>query len=141
MSEIYGKLWISQFGDCNGGAYETWQKGLSKFSAQQIGNGVRRCLDRESPFPPNLIEFRALCELDDGGKLRQNGPVLGSPAITYQDPYAGMGETEKAAHVENQRVKIRAALSPDVMVPNKELYERLRREQLKLPARVQTLQA
>lgn len=59
MSSIYGHKWVSAYGPQDDG---TWAVGLSGYTPEQIGRGLRACLDRNDPWPPSLPEFRALCK-------------------------------------------------------------------------------
>ena len=58
MAKIYGHKWTSSFGEADDG---TWLQGLQGLHPPQLAVGLRRCLDREDPWPPNLPEFRRLC--------------------------------------------------------------------------------
>lgn len=58
MGEIYGHQWASQQGD---EPNDTWCQGLADLTPQQFAVGLRALLDRESAWPPNLVEFRQLC--------------------------------------------------------------------------------
>lgn len=61
MGEMYGALWTSSHGDFD--QNNTWLKGLTGISPQQIANGLNKCLQTigESKGPPTLPIFRAMC--------------------------------------------------------------------------------
>lgn len=60
MTEIYGHRWRSSYGSAN--AIRTWQKALADLTAEQLADGLKRCLTRDDPWPPTLPEFRSLCK-------------------------------------------------------------------------------
>lgn len=62
MTELYGHKWTSSFGLVGEGAFETWTKGLAPLSANDIRQGMDRCLNREEEWPPTLPAFRHLCK-------------------------------------------------------------------------------
>lgn len=55
---MYGHQWSSQQGD---EPNDTWCRGLADITPQQFGVGLRALLNRDSGWPPNLVEFRQLC--------------------------------------------------------------------------------
>lgn len=63
MAEIYGHKWTSAYGETadDGGAGETWAKGLAGITPEQLGEGLKACLASADPWPPTLPEFRARC--------------------------------------------------------------------------------
>lgn len=68
MAAIYGHRWASAYGDAPEDASgklsvpgDTWSRGLSGVTEQQIGGGLNRCIASADPWPPTLPEFRALC--------------------------------------------------------------------------------
>lgn len=64
MMEFYGHKWASMYGEtfeASGSAGLTWQKGLAGVVPGNLADGLRKCLDREDPWPPTLPEFRKLC--------------------------------------------------------------------------------
>lgn len=58
MAEIYGHRWTSAY---TRSALDTWARGLSGFSVEQIANGVSACIAGAFAWPPTLPEFRELC--------------------------------------------------------------------------------
>lgn len=59
MAELYGHAWTSQFGEKDHG---TWYKGLRHLSANEVAEGLGKCLEREEKkWPPGLAEFRGMC--------------------------------------------------------------------------------
>lgn len=64
MGEIYGAAWVRQFGHVGESAFETWCRGLSDLSEDEIRRGTTKLLARESRYAPNLNEFRSLCTKD-----------------------------------------------------------------------------
>jgi len=67
MSEMYGSAFVSQYGEK---PTESWARLLTGISTEQIADGMERVTSLGSNFPPNAIQFRALCEgktLDDKG--------------------------------------------------------------------------
>ena len=61
MAEIYGHRWTSAYGEEAGAAAQTWAKGLSGLSIDQIARGIDSCILAADGWPPTLPEFRALC--------------------------------------------------------------------------------
>lgn len=67
FSHLYGNRWISVYGDAltDDGQLQpvatTWAKALAGFSGDDLARGLHACLDRASPYLPDLPEFRALC--------------------------------------------------------------------------------
>lgn len=67
MGEIYGHRWISAYGEYGDGerassTVETWRKGLTGVTPEQIARGLKTCLERGADWPPTLPEFRAMCK-------------------------------------------------------------------------------
>lgn len=58
MGEMYGHTWASQQGD---EPNNTWIRGLSGITNDQLAIGLRACLMRPDTFPPTLPEFLAMC--------------------------------------------------------------------------------
>jgi hypothetical protein len=68
MAAIYGHKWTSAFGDTpfnDDGtltlAGDTWQRGLTGVSEQDIAKGLQAALTSADGWPPTLPAFRALC--------------------------------------------------------------------------------
>jgi hypothetical protein len=68
MVAIYGGKWARDYGDAcenDDGTLtvtgDTWRRGLSGVSEQQIAAGLQACLTSADPWPPTLPAFRALC--------------------------------------------------------------------------------
>ena len=62
MTEIFGHRWTSAMGeDAATGSGETWARGLSGLSAEQIRAGIERTIVAAEPWPPTLPEFRSMC--------------------------------------------------------------------------------
>lgn len=59
MVRIYGRRWTDNFGEADDG---TWLVGLFDVKPEDIARGLDRCRTRESPWPPTLPEFRAMCK-------------------------------------------------------------------------------
>lgn len=80
MTRMYGHKWISSYGEVDDG---TWAKGLSGMSSEQLGAGLRACLNRDDPWPPTLVEFRNLCAPPKVAAPyhRSFGPALPAPQI------------------------------------------------------------
>lgn len=79
MAEIYGHRWVSAYGPRD--EHNTWAIGLAGFSAEEIGNGLRACVQRADGWPPTLPEFRALCrppkdQRENAAAYRYTGPRL-----------------------------------------------------------------
>jgi hypothetical protein len=58
MSETFGHAWVSSFGSEPNSA---WIDGLSDMTVDDIKFGLCALTGWKSDFPPNLIQFRALC--------------------------------------------------------------------------------
>lgn len=61
MAEIFGHRWASSYGEPDGGAAETWAKGLAGLTPAQLAAGLSACIASADPWPPTLPEFRARC--------------------------------------------------------------------------------
>lgn len=61
LSEIFGAVFVTQYGDVSGEARQTWKQGLEQYSEDQIKRGVQHCLNWRKDFPPNLPQFLELC--------------------------------------------------------------------------------
>lgn len=59
MQGLYGHKWISAQGVTD--LDSTWAIALGDLSAEDIGRGLRACVERADPWPPSLPEFRRLC--------------------------------------------------------------------------------
>lgn len=69
LHAIYGSKWLAAYGpeDSSG----TWAEVLGEFMPEQLGAGVRACLDREDKeWPPTLAEFRDLCRNSDSESIK-----------------------------------------------------------------------
>lgn len=64
MGEVYGGMWVNQFGDVGGSAWATWCKGMASMTANDIAKGVNHIIEQKPKFPPNLPEFMGLCGQD-----------------------------------------------------------------------------
>jgi len=69
MAAVFPNVWRAAMGDSpnkpDGGltvAGDTWAKGLSGITGQQLAVGLRAVIANASNWPPTLGEFRALCE-------------------------------------------------------------------------------
>ena len=58
LQEIYGHQLNSGFGET---IPESWERLLTQVSPEQIKNGLNALADRADTWPPNAVEFRALC--------------------------------------------------------------------------------
>lgn len=65
LTEIFGPLFVNQFGDLDGPGRQTWKRGLAQYSEHQIRRGIDNCRswvnDSGKSYPPNLPEFSRLC--------------------------------------------------------------------------------
>lgn len=68
MISLYGKKWVDQYGDFINPANKkiseivmVWAEALADVDILRIERALRNCLSRESPFPPTLPEFKAMC--------------------------------------------------------------------------------
>jgi len=59
MTEMYGHLWVSAYGDVPS---ELWAKAVARLSNDQIKMGLEACLYRDDNYPPNLPTFLKLCK-------------------------------------------------------------------------------
>ncbi len=96
MSASYSERWSSRYGDVfaeSGTLGAAWQAGLVGVTADQIGRGMKSCLDRTTPdsgkpdpWPPGIVEFRNLCapppvdHSDDWKAARADPAKMPSPA-------------------------------------------------------------
>jgi hypothetical protein len=85
MGMMYGHRWKSNYGVEDDG---TWRKGLAGLTAEQIGNGLVKCLERrpvrgEEDWPPTLNEFRAMCLPEKRDPIHRDYIALPRPP---QDP-------------------------------------------------------
>jgi len=62
MAEIFGHSWSSQYGEAGGAAFESWTLGLAHLTPEKIGQGFHKAIEKPREFPPNLSQFKALCE-------------------------------------------------------------------------------
>lgn len=58
MGRIYGRTWITSFGDRDDG---TWLAALQRLTPEQVGQGLDACIRGGSEWPPNLPQFLRLC--------------------------------------------------------------------------------
>jgi len=65
MAEIFGHSWASQYGEAGGAAFESWSIGLQHLTPERIGQGFHKAIEDPREFPPNLSQFRVLCESKD----------------------------------------------------------------------------
>ena len=104
MVHLYGHKWSSSMGDSAHrtgtltSTADTWARGLSGVTAEQIAAGLRRCLDREDAWPPTLPEFRKLCtqRLHTDLAHRPFPPALPKPLV---DPAVAQGELAKMREI------------------------------------------
>jgi hypothetical protein len=68
MASIYGHKWTSAYGEACEDATglltipgDTWARGLTGISEQQIASGLNVALLSAEGWPPSLPEFRAMC--------------------------------------------------------------------------------
>ena len=61
MREMFGNVWVLNYGDVGSGSMQTWTAGLAEYSENQIRMGVEQCRNWANPFPPNLGQFAKLC--------------------------------------------------------------------------------
>ena len=66
MADAYGHRWESSYGTTPN---KTWTDGLAGVTPQMIGAGLSRLLSdsNHKTWPPNVFEFRGLCEFVDYG--------------------------------------------------------------------------
>lgn len=103
MQQMYGHSWHSAYGATDDG---TWAVGLADFTAEEIGLGLRRCLDRNSSFPPSLPEFRALCRPK---QKRENAAMYHIPPPDRMLPHKLTDEEREAGrgHLAALRDRVR----------------------------------
>lgn len=68
MAAIYPNKWRAAMGESPHSAEgklsvygDTWAKGLTGLTPEELGRGLEACITRTDPWPPVLPEFRALC--------------------------------------------------------------------------------
>lgn len=59
MGSTFGHRWISSYGESD--VDDIWARGLAGLTAEDIGRGVRACVDLRMDWPPSMPEFRGLC--------------------------------------------------------------------------------
>tara|TARA_R100000656_G_scaffold103546_3_gene75378 strand:+ start:81 stop:521 length:441 start_codon:yes stop_codon:yes gene_type:complete len=99
MAQIYGHRFHSAWGSCandNGTITDTadlWLQGLSKYSMDEIKNGITKLIDKGLEWPPTLPEFMHLCKPERLAPYHQMAtPQLPAPEI---DPALVSGELHK----------------------------------------------
>jgi hypothetical protein len=63
MARIYGRKWTNNYGEIDDG---TWLAGLRDVRPQDLDRAMDRCRLIDSPWPPTLPEFRAMCKAAAG---------------------------------------------------------------------------
>ncbi len=81
MGEIYGHLWVSQYGNGGGTGWETWCTALEGMTADQIKTGVQRLMVEMPKFPPSLPEFLRMCGADGETQAGLPGRELAFPLV------------------------------------------------------------
>lgn len=76
MSETFGHTWVSSFGTEPNAA---WIDGLSDMNEEDIVFGLGALKSWKSDFPPNLLQFRALCRPVIEEAHRIHRPALPEP--------------------------------------------------------------
>lgn len=76
MSETFGHSWVSSFGTEPNAA---WIDGLSDLNEEDIVFGLGALKGWKSDFPPNLLQFRALCRPAIEESHRIHRPALPEP--------------------------------------------------------------
>lgn len=76
MGQTFGHSWTSAYGTEPNAA---WMDGLSDMSVDDIAFGLGALKGWKSEFPPNMLQFRALCRptLEDSHKIYR--PALPEP--------------------------------------------------------------
>lgn len=73
MVAAYGHKWVSNFGDVD--EDDTWLLGLQGIRPDQLGHGFMAALRNYKDWPPNLPQFRALCEIPVTGPQPGLSPI------------------------------------------------------------------
>lgn len=63
MARIYGRKWTNNYGEIDDG---TWLMGLRDIRPEDLDRAMDRCRLIDSPWPPTLPEFRAMCKAAAG---------------------------------------------------------------------------
>lgn len=63
MARIYGRKWTNNYGEVDDG---TWLVGLRDIRPEDLDRAMGRCCLIDSPWPPTLPEFRAMCKAAAG---------------------------------------------------------------------------
>jgi hypothetical protein len=71
MADLYGHRWLSAYGESTllvEGAPDrlsptvgTWQRVLRGITPDELGAGIRACIDRAEEWPPSAGQFRQRC--------------------------------------------------------------------------------
>jgi hypothetical protein len=78
MTEIYGHKWSSSYGETPS---ETWSRGISGMSFDELKRGLSECLNSGNAWPPSLPEFLAMCKPTkrENAAMYRNVPQLPAP--------------------------------------------------------------
>ena len=60
MTGVYGIKWSKSYASVE--AIETWSRGLSSLTNEQVAAGIRGSMERHKDWPPTLPEFLSLCK-------------------------------------------------------------------------------
>lgn len=86
MSRIYGIAWATMFGSSDD---DTWLRGLSDFTPQDLAIGLEACAKQKPDedgnlFPPNLPKFRSMCK-PKPYIYHNDVPSIPAPKISKED--------------------------------------------------------
>jgi hypothetical protein len=76
MAEVFGHRWVSSFGD---EPNQSWIDGLADMTPEDLRFGLSALKGWRDEWPPNLLQFRALCRptIEDAHRIYR--PALPEP--------------------------------------------------------------
>lgn len=86
MTALYGSRWVLEYGNAQraDGELEVvadlWADALDGLNNDQLGAGLRACIDRDSGHPPSLPEFLRLCGYQPASRV----PYHRAAALTHE---------------------------------------------------------
>ena len=87
MTEVFGHRWISAWGESSNpdgtltSTAVTWAQGLSRFSLDEIRQGLEKMVEKWTYWPPTLPEFMALCKPKRTAPYHKMARTLPQPEV------------------------------------------------------------